>query len=366
MENRYTAVDLFSGCGGLTLGIEAAGFDLRVAVENDPVAAETYRQNYPRTILIEKDICRVNPEEIKKALNGRKISLLVGCTPCQGFCSLTRKWRVEDPRNGLLLEMARLIRELVPNAVMMENVPGLASHGIEVFESFLRQLDSQGYYSQYRIVQMADYGVPQSRRRLVMLAGRGFVIPFPQPTHARQPEIDSSFKRWVSLRDAIGNMLDPITFSEAKRNGGPRKFNWHVVRDIQPQTKARLQAAVPGETWLKISERLRPNCHKGGYKGFTNVYGRMTWDQVAVTITGGSTTACKGRFGHPEPKRTTISVREAALIQTFPKSYKFATDQMDAVCEMIGNAVPPLFAKITGRQIKKSLDAHYGALARAS
>jgi len=157
---------------------------------------------------------------------------------------------------------------------------------------------------------------------------------------------------------------EPVTLSTANANGGPQSHNWHVVRDLQPQTIARLRAAVPGKSWSAVDEEVRPRCHRGGYNGFTNTYGRMTWDDVSPTITAGCTTPCKGRFGHPARTDTTISVREAAMLQTFPKSYKFKTGYMDRVCEMIGNAVPPLFAKIAGRQIRRSLEAHNGALAR--
>ena len=128
-----------------------------------------------------------------------------------------------------------------------------------------------------------------------------------------------------------------------------------MVRDLQTRTKIRLKAAVPGETWLNLDEKIRPKCHRNGYDGFTNVYGRMAWDQPAPTITGGCTTPCKGRFGHPDKRRYTISVREAALLQTFPETYHFATDQMEAVCELIGNAVPPLYAKIAGKAVMAAL-----------
>jgi DNA (cytosine-5)-methyltransferase 1 len=137
-----------------------------------------------------------------------------------------------------------------------------------------------------------------------------------------------------------------------------------VVRDLQERTRRRLKAAQPGKSWLSVEESLRPDCHRAGYNGFTNVYGRMNWDALAVTVTSGCTTPCKGRFGHPDRRRTTISVREAASLQTFPNSYAFLTDHMDAVCEMIGNAVPPEFAKLIGIQITKTLGEHYDALAR--
>ncbi len=145
-----------------------------------------------------------------------------------------------------------------------------------------------------------------------------------------------------------------MTVGKAKGKRAPRAVNWHVVRDLEPQTRARLRAARPGRTWLEIDDDLRPECHRGDYAGFSNVYGRMRWNQVPVTITAGCTTACKGRFGHPQ-RLNTISVREAASIQTFPKSYRLATDFMHVACDTIGNAVPPMFAEHLGRAIRRSI-----------
>jgi DNA (cytosine-5)-methyltransferase 1 len=350
--HRPTAIDIFAGGGGLTVGLKRAGFRVVAAVEIEPHAFSTYKTNHPEVHAFKQDVRTVKGKSLLNYSPNGEIDLLSGCPPCQGFSALTSKRRKADPRNQLVLEMSRLVEEIKPKIVMMENVPGLTSKGKTLFDELLNKLDSLGYKINYDVLQVADYGVPQSRQRLVLLAGLGFSIDFPEKTHSKA-DVDN-LPRWRTLREAIDFMPEPVVLSDIKDSGGPQRYNWHVVRSLSPETLAILKAARPGESRLKLPLELRPPCHKDRKDGFNNVYGRLSWDQVSSTITGGCTTVSKGRFGHPTEDRT-ISVREAALIQTFPEDYIFDVPFIDHVCEIIGNALPCDFAEVLSRQCFKAL-----------
>lgn len=358
-RNKPTAIDLFCGAGGLTLGLKQAGFRVLLGVEVNEEIAKTYKANNRIAKTLVKDVREVNGKEIFKLAGTNKIDLVAGCPPCQGFSQLTEKWKRQDPRNDLVLQMARLVEEIKPKMVMMENVPGIATKGKGVLQGFVKKLRRLGYVVNQGVLQMADYGVPQSRRRFVLLAGKGFEVELPEPTHALKPTKENGLKRWVPISKIIRRTAKPTTLSRALKHGGPQKFNWHVVRDLKPVSIERLLAVGTGQDRRSLPEHLRPECHKGTYQGFHNVYGRMDWDKVSPTITGGCTTPCKGRFGHPKETRT-ISVHEAALIQTFPTTHRFVTTYMDYACDLVGNALPPRFAKIAGNSCHKAFIASNG------
>ncbi len=344
---KLTAIDLFSGGGGLSLGLEKAGFDVLLGVELRKEIAKTYVVNHPYAKVLTKDIRKVTGKEILELVGKQKIDLIAGCPPCQGFSQLTEKWKRKDPRNGLVLEMARIIEEIKPRMVMMENVPGLAMKGKRILNKFIRKLESLGYIVQKGVLQMADYGVPQSRRRLVLLAGMGFGISMPKATHVRNGNKKNKLKPWVPISRVISKTGRPMKFSCASRDKGPESYNWHVVGDLKDVSRQRLKAMQEGADRRALPKHLRPDCHRDDNEGFTNVYGRMRWNDVSPTITSGCTRPCMGRFGHPDKLRT-ISVREAALIQTFPKNYKIKTKFMDYACDIVGNALPPKFARAAG------------------
>lgn len=347
------AVDLFAGGGGLTVGLKRAGFTVAGAVENEYHAYATYRANHPEVRALKQDVTSISGRCLLDFIGQEDLDLLAGCPPCQGFTSLTRKYRRNDDRNDLIFQMSRMAEEIRPRVIMMENVPGLTREGQSAYRSLKRRLRKIGYRLTDDVLEVADFGVPQLRRRLVLLGGLGFSMNLPEPTHSKDGK--NGLASWRTVKDAIGCMEEPVALQEAKRRGDVRQSDWHVVRTLSPKNVKRIQAAKSGRTWPSIPDELRPRCHQGDYRGFTNVYGRMEWDKPSPTITGGCTTFSKGRFGHPVRDRT-ISVREAALLQTFPEDYKFDTPYMEYVCSIIGNALPCDFAEAVSRKCRVALE----------
>lgn len=340
--NKPVAIDLFSGGGGLTAGLKAAGFSVCAAVECDEIAATTYSENHPEVVMITRDIRVVTADEIIRCSPTNKIDLIAACPPCQSFSSLTSKYKRKDSRDELIFEFARMVEQIKPAFIMMENVPGLAIKGKKLFTPVINKFKKIGYNIEYRVLEVADYGVPQNRKRLVVLGALGKDISIPPATHSEHTEPGK--QKWRTVRDAISHLPEPIGLAMSKTCGGPKMHNWHISRDLSAINLERLRFIKPGGDRTELPEHLRPDCHKNKQYGFTNVYGRISWDKPSPTITGGCTTMSKGRFGHPQKMRT-ISVREAALLQTFSEDYKFSSDYIDRVCTIIGNALPPIFAE---------------------
>lgn len=348
---QLTAIEIFAGGGGLAVGLEKAGFRAVAAIEVEKDAAATFKANHPDVQVFRQDVREISGAALLE-LGGGSIDVLAACPPCQGFSSLTSKYRRDDPRNGLVSEVARLTEEISPTAVMIENVPGLANKGRPLFDDLVGRLENVGYICNWSILQVADYGVPQMRRRLVLLAGKGFKIEMPAATHSRTGA--DSKNRWRTVRDAIGHMSDAVPFVETAAKGGAHLFDWHVVRKLSDANRERLLNAKSGASGMSTPDHLRPPCHRGGYSGFSNVYGRMSWDEPSPTITAGCTTLSKGRFGHPDQLRT-ISLREAALLQTFPAYYHFETDAFERACEIVGNALPCDFAAAVAGKVSEAI-----------
>lgn len=333
-----TALDLFSGSGGLTLGLKQAGFQVLGAIEVDKLACDTYRENHPEVKLWERDIRDIEVSEIKKSLGlrRRQLDLLAGCPPCQGFSSLRTlngSRLVQDDRNDLVLEFVRFAKELLPKAIMMENVPGLAED--ERIKKVCAELRELGYHCDYRILNAVDYGVPQRRRRVILLAGRYGELSFAQA----QP-------RKVTVRETIAHL------PEAGRSGDPL----HDLGENRSAKVLELIKRIPkdGGGRADLPDEMQLACHtKSG--GFKDVYGRMAWDQPAPTITSGCFNPSKGRFLHPEEDRA-ITLREAALLQGFPPDYHFSLKRgKTGAALLIGNALPPGFVRHHAEQVRTYL-----------
>lgn len=337
-SSTRTAIDLFSGCGGLTQGLRDAGFAVGAAIEIDALAAETYAANHPDVKLFNADIRGIPASEVMKACGLAKgeLDLLAGCPPCQGFSRIrlnNKKERMDDPRNRLIDEVLRLIGELQPKVVMLENVPNLARY--TRYLNFKRELRKLGYDVVDKVLDVADFGVPQRRKRLVVLASRLGQISHPLPVDERK-----------TVRDAIARLPANILKSDPLHNLDEKRSD-RVRRLIQ---------AIPkdGGSRTALSAGLILKCHEE-QDGFYDVYGRMKWDDVAPTITGGCINPSKGRFLHPTEDRA-ITLREAAILQSFPPGYVFSLRRGKyAAAEMIGNALPPLFSRTQAEIIKRHL-----------
>lgn len=337
------AIDLFSGCGGLTLGLKRAGFDVIGAVDVDPLAVETYKANHKRISLWSQDIRSLPAVRVMRRLKLRRgqLDLLAGCPPCQGFSTMTtlngRTIR-DDPRNDLVLEFLRFVRILRPKAVMMENVPGFAKD--ERIERFVAALEAIGYRCKRDVLNAADYGVPQRRRRFILLAGRRGEIPFARLA-----------RRKSSVREAFKNLR--------KR---ARRDPLHQVAERRSKRVRQMIRLIPkdGGSRSALRKKRQLKCHRK-CDGFKDVYGRMAWNRVAPTITGGCCNPSKGRFLHPVRHRA-ITPREAALLQTFPPRYFFSLRRGKfAAAQMIGNALPPEFIRRHARSVLRFLQTRSAA-----
>lgn len=321
-----TAVDLFCGSGAVTAALRRNRFRVVAAVDNDKVACATYRANHPSVRLYRSEIRDVDPARIReRQLGGEDVDLLVVCAPCQPFSTQTRR-RGEDLRSELILEAGRFAQVLRPRLIFFENVPGLASRS-ELLERLRTALSPDYVLGEPHRVDAADYDVPQRRVRCIMFACRGTEPPALPP--AATPR---GSRRTV--RQVIGD-LPPLA------SGGRDPTDpLHVARTHRPIALRRL-AAIPkdGGSRNTLPDHLRLACHLAvDDRKFPDVYGRMAWDDVAPTLTTGCTDVTRGRYAHPDADRA-ITLREAALLQTFPDGYSFEGGPGD-IARQIGNAVP--------------------------
>ena len=348
-NNTISAVDLFCGAGGLTCGLAMAGIEVAAGIDIDGNSKYAYEINNPGAKFLEWDVTRKHSPSIKALFAPGKVKLLAGCAPCTPFSKLTNG--IEDHHAFDLLDnFGKFVRGIRPELVTMENVPELAERGCPVFTRFRRILESLEYHVDWKIVNCPQHGIPQSRKRLVLLASRLGVIAVPAGDLS-DPD------QWKTVADTIRD-LPPIHAGEADPNDP-----LHAASKLSPLNMERIKATPPdGGTWKKWPEHLVLKCHrrKSG-KTYGSIYGRMKWDQPSPTMTTLCTGLGNGRFGHPVQHRS-ITLREAALFQTFPLSYEFwprdRRINRSAVSRMIGNAVPPKLGKALGDALVEHVRRH--------
>ena len=339
-------VDLFCGIGGLSYGMKTAGLKILAGYDLDRTCKYAYETNN-NAVFYYQDIKTVSGNDILSHYSLNSIKVLAGCAPCQPFSSYAFKNKEKDKNKyDLLYEFGRLVKEVQPDIVTMENVPSIAAFKLKpVFHDFVNTLESEDYSVSFKVVYCPDYGIPQTRKRLVLLASKLGTIELIPPTHT----IDS----YVTVKDVIGNL--------PKLEAGEQDPHdpLHRCSGLTPMNMKRIKATPYGGSWRDWPDELKLECHKKKTgQSFASVYGRMKWDEPAPTMTTQCTGIGNGRFGHPDQDRA-ISAREAALFQTFPFTYKFFDDNenvsLTKVSRYIGNAVPPRLGEIVAESIKKHI-----------
>lgn len=341
--SRTTAVvDLFCGAGGLTYGLKSAGLTVKTGVDLDPACRHPIEQNTEAAFEC-RDVADVTVEELERWFGEADIRVLAGCAPCQPFSTYSQSRKSVDERWKLLTHFQRLAIAVRPEVVTMENVPGLASQ--TVWKEFVEALREAGYHVSWSEVACEEYGIPQSRRRLVLLASLLGPIELARPVTTGVMTVKDAISDLPALKAGASSKEDPL----------------HTSSTLTPTNIQRIQASVPGGTWRDWPEDLRAACHrKKTGKTYPSVYGRMEWEKPAPTMTTQCYGFGNGRFGHPDQDRA-ISLREAAIIQSFPKTYSFLEDGEKVTFSrlgiLIGNAVPPRLGEAIGRSILSHIEA---------
>ncbi len=348
MTGRTTVADLFAGCGGGSIGFQQAVFEVIGAVEIDSNAAAAYAANVGVQPLV-RDIREVTGADLleETGVGVGELTLLFGCPPCQSFTILRRgaeETAVDGARNTLPRQYSRLVEELRPRHIAFENVPGMVGERWrDRFDELLADQECLGYRCKWDVLDAADYGVPQRRRRVVVVGSRLVEPGLPVPTYSASGKEGLLPHRTV--RNAIGRMLAL----------GPGEVDstdpLHRARRHSDIAVRRLRAVPEGGGRMNLPPELQLACHQG-HPGHYDIYGRMWWDRVAPTLTSGCTIVTKGRFGHPEQDRA-ITLREALLLQGFPPSASVSGVNSDTMALQVGNAVPPPLTAAVGRTILK-------------
>ena len=342
MRQPVVAIDLFCGAGGLSRGLQDGGVRVVAGIDVDPACRYPYEANIGATFL-EEDVTGLSAEFVEALFPADRVRVLAGCTPCQPFSTYTRTSAERKGEWELLAKFGELVASIKPEVVTMENVPRLERH--PSFNAYVGVLEESGYRCSYQKVRCIDHGIPQMRERLVLLASTLGVIELLSP---EKPNT-------VTVRDAIGH-LSPIKAGESSEEDAVHKASTLAIQNMK-----RIRNSKPGGTWRDWEPDLRAPCHrrKSG-QTYPGVYGRMEWDAPAPTITTQFHGYGNGRFGHPDQDRA-ISLREGALLQTFPEDYAFAPEgasmPVSTVARMIGNAVPVKLGEVIGRSIMDHLES---------
>ncbi|HEN8730670.1 TPA: DNA cytosine methyltransferase [Pseudomonas putida] len=331
-----TAIDLFCGAGGLTKGLKNAGINVTHGVDCDETCQYAYEENNQGSKFLSKSVTDIKESEIDSWFADSQIKLLAGCAPCQPFSKYASTRKSDDDKWMLLREFERLIKSSKPDLVTMENVPQLRTH--EIFKHFVNNLNSAGYHLDCKVISCAEYGLPQSRKRLVLVAsklGPINIIP-PQLTPTEFKTVASAIKHLPPIGAGEKHIADPL----------------HYSASLSAINLRRIISSKPGGTWRDWPESLRAPCHaKASGSTYASVYGRMEWNKPSPTMTTQSYGYGNGRFGHPEQNRA-LSLREIAILQSFPDDYKFFAPGRDlstrAICTMLGNAVPVRLGEVIG------------------
>src|SRR5690606_21699746 len=304
--------DFFSGCGRTSSGFKQAGLNIRKGLDNEIDAAKNYKRNFPEAVYINDDIRKIHPRSISNIVGGRKSKLLFsGCAPCQPFSKQNRHVKKDDERINLLDEFAKFIKFWMPEYVFIENVPGMQRNAekSDTFKRFTGLLSSIGYNYDAKIVEAQSYGVPQRRSRLVLLASLVGEAEIPPPTHG------DGLRPLTTVRDWIFD-LPPLENGTSHPDDPD-----HFATRLSELNLERIRATPEGGGRDSWPDHLLLDCHRG-YTGHSDVYGRLSWDKPAVGLTTRCISYSNGRFGHPVQDRA-LSLREAACLQTFPRSFAF-------------------------------------------
>jgi DNA (cytosine-5)-methyltransferase 1 len=336
----YKAIDFFCGGGGMTCGLQQAGINVIAGVDIDPQCKETYEANNANSKFVEANIRELPTNYFEEEFSIKKDDnklILIGCSPCQYYSIINTTREKSKQSKDLLMDFQRFVDYYNPGYVLVENVPGIITNKESILPAFLYFLAKKGYTTKYKVVNMSYYGVPQSRRRFSLIASRiDKNIDLPHPD-----EKQALLKNFIGIE----NGFPPIKAGHTDKT--PFKNTVSGLNEICLKRLAKTPHNGGSRLAWKDDEDLQLKCFKGNDNSFKDTFGRMCWEKPASTITTKFFNISNGRFAHPEEDRA-ISLREGATLQTFPKDYVFKTTSIAATAKLIGNAVPPEYAKRIG------------------